>query len=229
MRHSSQLIDFPYAEPMKEKEEESVYYWWWRYLKKATGPINPDFGDVSGDDFYSWWSSPAPIDDGRKKAVLGREKWRSTYLFANPEKRWVFTRVKKPLPKDAYTDPTILILTVPLDEPSAYLIDRFKAIIDTFKEEHEPGERAARHSQARYPVFGQPNVTALKNTLAIYDYRIANPDKPLWEALMVLPQYKTNKIDTTLKSKYSVLASRYMKKAKILISNAAQGRFPDIN
>lgn len=55
-----------------------VYYWWWEYLKRHTGYLQTcaegggefeslyqDFGDVRGDDFWEWWTSQAPKDDGR--------------------------------------------------------------------------------------------------------------------------------------------------------------------
>ncbi len=244
MRHSSQLIDFPYAEPIKGDEESSVYYWWWMYLKRATVPINPDFGDVSGDDFWEWWSSPAPIQDERKPARQDKHKWRSVYLFANPEKQWTFTRVKKPLPENAYTDPTVLILTVPLDEPDAYLIDRFKAYLDTMRERlpgwestwdeerqelvwpDRRGVRAARSSQAKYPVIGQPNVKALKKTLLAYDMKIAG-GMTLWQIGYALDDsYDTSCVAD--RNTLSVIASRYIKKAKAMINNAAAGRFPDV-
>jgi len=245
MRKSSQLIDFPYAEPIHGKEEESVYYWWWMYLKRATGPIHPDFGDVSGDDFWAWWAGAAPSDDDRKPAFNGRDKWRSVYLFANPQKRWTFTRAKEPLPEDAYTDPTVLVLTVPLDEPDSYLFERFKAYIGTFKdrlltdegmvwdEEDEEfvsperrGVRAARSSQARYPVIGQPNVKALKKTLLAYDMKMAG-GMTLWQIGYALDDsYDTSCVAD--RNTLSVIASRYIKKAKAMINNAAAGRFPDV-
>ncbi len=240
MRHSSQLIDFPYAEPVKGHEENSVYYWWWMYLKRATVPIHPDFGDVSGDDFWAWWSGPAPSDDGRKPAFNGRDKWRSVYLFANPQKRWSFARAKEALPEDAYTDPTVLVLTVPLDEPDSYLFERFKAYIGTFKgrqnvgdiDEDDLGEgdrrgiRAARSSQARYPVIGQPNVKALKKTLLAYDIKMAG-GMTLWQIGHALDDsYDTSCVAD--RNTLSVIASRYIKKAKAMIKNAAAGRFPDV-
>lgn len=259
------LIDFPYLPPtMASNIEDSVYYWWWAYLKRHEGYIRTcgangegecsalyeHFGDVRGDDFAAWWKEPAPFNDQRRPAWGGQEKYRGTYLFANLEKKYPFVRVKQPLPDEAYTDPSVLILQVPLDEPDADLIKRFKAYIDTFKsrlngDEVEDegfdedknlvfktrrGVRAARSSEARYPVFGQPNTEALKKTLMVYDLR-KNSDMTLWQIANELDQckgyYNLNEADD--RNTLSVIASRYVKKAKAMINNAAAGRFPDVN
>lgn len=212
-----------------------------------------DFGDVSGDDYKEWFRSHAPVDDGRRKALHGADKWRGVYLFAEPEKKYPFIRIKGPLPEEAYTDKAVLLLQVPTDEPKSELVERFKAYIETFSTSPElenedktdrRGVRAARSSQARYPVIGQPNVAALALTLQVYDYRlamtIANPDMSLWEMWLALNPHLSREIDPKYLSPEKVLniplkkatwtatVSRYCKKAKAMIDNTGRGRFPDI-
>lgn len=251
------MISFPYKPPTNtENMKNSVYYWWWMYLKrnKEYGPasdLHSDFGDVSGDDFWAWWRSEAPADDGRRPAFSGFDKWRSVYLFADPEKKYPFVRIKEPLPEEAYTDDSVLLLQVPLDEPDSELFRRFVAYVDTFKERYQAnrgdetkdrrGIRAARSSEARYPVVGQPNVAALETTLKVYDYRLANPDLTLWEIWLALNPYLANKLIPkprnefntrsipNIKMSWAAGVSRYIKKAEAMIRNAGLGRFPDLS
>ena len=238
------LINFPYSPPtITEDVKVSVYYWWWEYLKRHSGyqttceqngqaeysKLYADFGDVRGGDFWEWWKSDAPIDDNRKPALGGQENWRGVYLFAEPERPYEFVRIKEPPPIEAYTDKRVLLLQVPMDEPVISLMNRFRAYLDTFSlmgDEDRRGDRAARSSQARYPVVGQPNVKALKATLTAYDLRQSG--KKLWEITDALypNEYDTN--ESSDKNQMNVIANRYIKKTNAMINNAAQGRFPDI-
>ena len=252
MRQGNGLIEFPYPAAI---DKSSVYYWWWKYLKRNTeyGPDHKlwdDFGDVSGEDYKAWFCSAAPIDDGRRKATHGADKWRGVYLFAEPEEKYPFIRIKEPPPEEAYTDRSVLLLQVPTNAPKADLVERFKVYIDTFStcpelEDEDKtdrrGVRASRSSQARYPVVGQPIVLALEKTLAVYDFRLANPNMSLWEIWLALnpnmgrmidPKYLTPEevlgIPLT-KASWTAAVSRYCKKAKAMIDNTGHGRFPDLS
>jgi hypothetical protein len=109
-----------------EAHTPSVYYWWWQYLKRNEGYIQTchdggqgpcselysDFGDVRGDHFATWWRA------------------KGKYLFAEPDKKYEFKRVTKPLPDVAYSDDSVMIVQVPLGEPSTALIAQFKDLLD---------------------------------------------------------------------------------------------------
>jgi hypothetical protein len=71
-----------------------------------------DFGDVRGDHFATWWRA------------------KGKYLFAEPDKKYEFKRVTKPLPDVAYSDDSVMIVQVPLGEPSTALIAQFKDLLD---------------------------------------------------------------------------------------------------
>lgn len=123
--------------------------------------------------------------------------------------------------------------------------------MDTFKERYQAnrgdetkdrrGIRAARSSEARYPVVGQPNVAALEKTLKVYDYRLANPELTLWEIWLALNPYLANELIPKPKNAFKIRSipnikmswaagvSRYIKKAEAMIRNAGLGRFPDLS
>lgn len=225
--------DFPYLPPFTGRKErpthkrfweKSVYYWWWEYLKRngQYGPDHPlfsDFGEIH-THFVHWWSE------------------KGEYLFANAEKRYEFKRVTEPLGESVFSDDSVMIVQVPLDEPVTSLKKRFGSLLDAMTQvELEQGERAARSSTARYPVVGQPNVDALKKTLAVYDlWLIRKPEgKALWEIWLELNPYLQADLDRKpenapdIKMSWAAGVSRYIKKAKAMINNAAAGRFPDIN
>lgn len=96
------------------------------------------------------------------------------------------------------------------------------------------GFQYAKHSQAKYRFIGQPNLKAIRTTLEIYDYRLANPDMTLWEIGNSSPRIDDKlKLEngdegSTLTDKKYVLAStvsRYLRKAKSYIEAAGRGCF----
>jgi hypothetical protein len=81
-------------------------------------------------------------------------------------------------------------------------------------------------------VTGQLNFHALQLMLKVYDLRLAEPKTPLWRIALrpnlfrleqgteAPPPDKMNVVSATL--------SRHLKKAKAIIANVGEERFPDI-
>jgi hypothetical protein len=248
MKNETGNVDYPYTPPTVDELglnpiftslgwdevgetdwKESVYYWWWEYMKrnKEYGPGHPlweDFGDIN-TDFREWWIA------------------KGEYLFAEPRRMYTFKRVSEPISEEVYTDPNVMIVQVPLDQPVTELRQLFASYLDAFHTGDEPqqGIRAARSSQARYPVVGQPNVPALEKTLAVYDYRLKNNKMSLWEIWLALNPNMGRMIDPKCltpeevldipltKASWTAAVSRYCKKAKAMIDNTGHGRFPDLS
>ena len=59
----------------------------------------------------------------------------------------------------------------------------------TVSEHHtgEVGRQYAKKSQAKYQFKGQPNISALKTALLVYDTAKDNPKMKLWEIGKMLP------------------------------------------
>lgn len=229
---------FPYQHPTfgtknRPKPEsawkKSVYYWWWAYLKRndeylaccAKGgkgklaKTYADFGDVRGNDFKAWWTN---------------EK-RGERLFAEPSAE-DSVRVLQ-AGEMASGDAGTLVLSFPLSLPKKYLEKRFKEILAT-QNKRGQGKQLARESKALYKINGQPKIEAIKATLGIYDYRLANPQMKLWDIGNSSPHIsKILKIEAgdsvpTVRDKKIVLAStvsRYIRKAKSYIKATGNGFF----
>lgn len=256
--------------PQPHPYKHVVYYWWWEYLKRHTGYLQTcadgggefeslyqDFGDVRGDDFWEWWTSQAPQDDGRMDRSMsfwvsnGRREdrsvinlWRGLYLFAEPVRPHPLV-VKLEQPPDAalFSDPDVVVLKVPIDLPDGEIYQRLEFFVRRAREKRgEPeilddsqtgerrGQRIANQSQARYPVINTPKIDFLKTALSVYDYRQVS-DLPLWkigvELNLITPDDPKN-ISPDEKNTSAATVSRYLKKAKAMIKNAGLGRFPDI-
>jgi len=229
---------FPFRGPMfgtkaKPKpigyQTRSVYFWWWEYLRRndayaralETGRLGrfatvaQDFGDVRNSTFPEWW------------------KARGVELFAEPEAVTSVTVLNGTDPLPDRSDPDLLIFVIPKNLPKTHIIQRFTALV----QKHHKGRAGVKYnvrSRAKYPVQGQPNVHALETALAVFDMRRASPDMPLWEiasVLKLLPKQRLSATDTpsARRDKKNVLAasaSRYLKRARLMIDNAGLGVFP---
>lgn len=238
---------FPYQHPTfgyknRPKPEsawkKSVYYWWWAYLKRNAdyvaccenggkgkmSALYADFGDVRGDDFKEWWTQ-----DGR-----------GVRLFAEPRAEDSF----RVLQKDEVVagDSGTLVLSIPLNLPKKFLEQHFRKLLKIYHEgldvqpkgDDKRGHQYAKHSQAKYRFTGQPNLKAIRTTLEIYEYRLANPDMTLWEIGNSSPRIddklklaNSDGVSELVDKKY-VLAStvsRYLRKAKQYIEATGRGYF----
>jgi hypothetical protein len=208
----------------------TVYYWWWAYLRKnsdyieccelaGSGPISglyKDYGDVRSDNFKDWWTSEG----------------RGIRLFGEPVAEEF---VRKLRPGDLVpSDDGLLTLVFPLDLPARHLQARFNLLL---KQHHtgKKGIQAAKISRAKYRFEGQPNVPALKLSFQVYEYRLANPTKALWEIGNEMPGViRTQKIKAgddqyTKDQKKKALAatvSRYIRRAKESIDRVGRGLSP---
>lgn len=153
--------------PQPHPYKHVVYYWWWEYLKRHTGYLQTcvdgggefeslyqDFGDVRGDDFWEWWTSQAPTDDGRMDRGLsfwasnGRREdrsainlWRGLYLFAEPVRPHPLV-VKLEQPPDAalFSDPDVVVLKVPIDLPDGEIYQRLEFFVRQAREKRDEPE-----------------------------------------------------------------------------------------
>lgn len=212
--------------------QRSVYYWWFEYLRrnedyrqtcesKGNGPchqVYEDFGDVFVVDFKTWW----------------RTDERGARLFAEPPARSIEV---VPAGTNLKTDnPELLTLQVPLNLPITHLVQRFREIVS----KHHDGRRGVRRSsksQALYQVSGKVDVQFLQTALQVWDARKADPKKPLWQIandlrlgskLNLLKENEIAANSPTVKDKKNILAataSRYIRKAELLIREVGQGRF----
>ena len=208
----------------------SVYYWWYEYLRRNTDykktcdqqgkggkcvKLYESFGNVHKGDFKSWWSS------GDRGAML----------FANPPTPSI-TVIKSGELHDEVVAGNNLVLNVPLNLPVNHLVRNFRKLLA----KHHTGKRGhtqARMSEAMFTPRGKIDVGFLEIALLVWDERIANPKKPLWQIAQdvgIAGKHKLKSTDTPMESrdKRNVLAamtSRYYKKACLMIDATSKGKF----
>ena len=217
------------VEKSQERFKNSVYYLWWEFLRRSEAykkccesggkgklmKIYQEFGDIFATDFKTWWQTNE----------LGSN------LFAEhlPPK---FQPIKV-IPDEAIMN-QVMLLQVPMALPKRLLMSEFQNLLNT----HHAGKRGRRNnisSTARYPVTGHIDTDALQKCLRVYDMKIANPKMPLWQITQECKAIKreafietgdTQAIITNKKLILANTASRLIKKAKLIIKNTEQGKFP---
>ncbi len=230
-KKSSQQRHFPYQHPTfgrgsKKKHEDA----WWYYLKHNEEYIKTceksgkgslfklyeDFGDVRSDYFKNWWSSDS----------------RGGNLFSDPPAQETLRIV----PKDEIgsLDEDLLLMSVPLNLPKKFLLQRFRTLLAE-KHKEERGKQYAKRSKATYQFKGQPNIDALMTALNALDRKRRVPTMKLWELGQFLPQFKHlykeyikngTPLDTRDKKLIEATVSRYIKKASLSVDNTSRGMFP---
>jgi len=222
--------------------KSSVYFYWWEYLRRHEGyrqcclnagkgefaTLYADFGNIHAhDDFWQWWSKEAHSE-----------------LFCEPPSRPINV-----LDENSRLEPTLfhdtLVLTVPLEVRTAYLVARFRTVL----REHALKARAARSiSRARYPVATKPVLTSLHQHLTVYDAHRANPSLKLYELYDLVESdaglYVSERVEgetvaelrklglryddvlRTVRQRKANLVRRHLRIAEQYIHNAGLGQFP---
>ena len=149
--------------------QNSVYYYWWEYLRRHDGyrrtclkggkgryaKLYADFGDVhASDNFWAWWT-------------------KHQHLFCEPPGR----RIKECL-LNTHSGTDDLVISVPLEVRSVYLVRMFRNIL---KENAERVQAARSKSRAIYPVYAKPILSALHTSLVVWDMRKQHPAAKLHE------------------------------------------------
>lgn len=149
----------------------SVYYYWWEFLrcseayrkccekggKGKLSKIYDDFGDVFQegenelDTFWNWWTSKHPVSGER----------RGQTLFAEPPARRVIEASSNESP-----GADTLIIEVPLELRTAYLINQFRKLLSDYDKR---AKTAQAKSRALYPVEVKPVLQALHTALVVYN------------------------------------------------------------
>jgi hypothetical protein len=182
-----------------------------------------DFGDIYAQEFKAWWKADE----------------RGARLFAEPVKQTIqLLKVGSSVEKRHYRN---IVLEVPLDFPSTYLVKRFKEILDRY----HTGKRGMKYSgsdksNAQYIVTSERiDVEFLRTALRVWDTRKANPKMSLVELAIEakLPFSQSLKLDgdgkvmnskdqTKIKASVAATVSRFLRKADNIIRNVGKGAFP---
>jgi hypothetical protein len=213
-----------------------VYYWWFQYLRRnadykvtcegqGDGPcaaLYLDFGDVHAVDFKTWWED------------------KGAFLFAELPRQSIQIIDSGHQIGDDDQGQLSLLLKVPLNLPVAHLVKRFREIVS----KHHTGKQGRRHdakSGARYPTGGKIDIGFLRISLQVWDIRMAEPDKPLWEIAndlklvsrlnLLKPDEINKRGDPAVIDKKNILAataSRHIRRVKEMIDATSKGKFPHL-
>lgn len=209
----------------------SVYYWWFEYLRRNVDYLETcerggvgkcsdvfgHFGDVRSIDFKTWWT------EGDRGAVLFAEPPTPTIRVISPG-GGEQTGIQR--------ENTVLI-EVPLDLPITYLVRNFRQVVSKVHEGRK-GRRQSAASRAMYVPTGRIDVAFLETALSVWDARNDNPKTPLWQIAQDLRLGGVNRLKDSdspsealdKKNVLAATASRYYRKASLLIHNAGEGTFP---
>ena len=186
-----------------------------------------DYGDVRSDDFRAWW---------------GGSTQRGAYLFAEQEKELSVRKIDAVEEIGESWGDDVLVVAVNMNEGRRYLQKKFAELL----EKHHEGKRGRKsmrtvNSTSRYPLHRNFSKHNLKRMIAVYDAVTQNTERPLalqqpqWklgEELKLVPVAMPHKHDNLydIKDKRRTMqmtVSRYMKDARAIIANTANGTFPN--
>lgn len=234
------LRHFPFQHPLFGRKNQSEsgqgvknspYYWWWEYLRRSdayrktceAGAIGKnrtlfdDFGDVFSVGFKAWWTTG---DHGAN-------------LFANSSPN---DSVKVLQIGDLVAEKSdLLVIQIPLGLPRKFIEKKIRDILNV----NHKGKRGVRRimvGDAKYKLTRQALPEVLELRLRLYDERLANPKKTLWElGIELMPVFQMEQVttrggkpylDPSLKNEISATVSRHLKEAKKTIKNVEKGIFP---
>lgn len=216
------------------KAKGSLYEAWYRSIKlspylaaaKETGLISSDglfemhhaFGDLSGTTFESWWVS--------KGYELFREKGD-------------YAKISVCEDQSGSAIPNTLLLEIPLNVSPATLKLQFDDLLEKHHEHYKKFDRLQHNSTAMLRMHATKFSSASINMyLDVYEkwQELLTVDSSvnlytLGELMNLNPQQtvKQSDLPAEVKDKHqkmSLTVSEYLKKAKNLIANASDGRFP---
>jgi hypothetical protein len=209
----------------------SVYYWWFEYLKRnddyrktclnsgkgECSKLYEHFGDVHAMNFKEWWFK----DD------------RGEILFAEPPTptiRLIDTEIAK---QGELQRENTIVLQIPLDLPINFLVKNFRDVLSR-QHKGKRGKRQSLSSRSMFQAKGKIDVAFLEIALMVWDAKTTNPRKPLWEIAQELGiagihKIKSGDAPAVISDKKNILAataSRYYRKASLMIKRTAEGTFP---
>lgn len=222
-------------------QQRSPYYWWWAYLrrnqdyldcceKSGEGPLAglyADFGDVRSDSFRAWWGGKLQ----RGAMLFGEDRIPTRLTRLNSKDDWL----------DQWEPSEIAVLAVNLTIGKRKLQGYFANFLrETSQRKQGRPALAKVKSTSKYPLHRNTDQHNLRVMLEVYDAWTANLTLPksqretMWmigERLKVVPSAMPKKGDTPKDraDRQNVMAnavSRYHARARKIIANTAEGRFP---
>ena len=222
-------------------QQRSPYYWWWAYLRKNAdylaccerggvgelATLYADFGDVRSDDFRTWWGAPNNKGD---------------YLFAEEPLELSVQKIDAAAEMNKRWGCNVLFVAINMDLGRRHLQKKFA---DLLQVAHK-GKRGRKSLQtavstARYPLHRNFTQHNLRVMLDVFDAVVANDAlpkvqrQPLWAigeklklVLRAMPDKWDNLYETRRKhATMTMTVSRYVKQARAIIANTANGQFPN--
>jgi hypothetical protein len=225
-------------------QQRSPYYWWWQYLRRNAdytaccekggegqqASLYADFGDVRNDNFHKWWT----------------EGDRGVNLFAEQPLSVKFGELDSKADwQPHWHKERVMVLAAPLTMSKRALKGAFAKLLDSRHTGNKSGRpslaKLKEVSTARYQLEHNYTISGLMTTLAVYDLWLENQTKPkaerltLWEIGKALNINKAAVKDAESSQSADRLVgrnvlgatvSRYVKQARAMIENAAEGKFP---
>jgi hypothetical protein len=225
-------------------QQRSPYYWWWAFLRRNTdylacctaggkgalAGLHEDFGDVLNDNFHSWWTTQE----------------RGVRLFAEQPLTVKFGELEMAAEWQPHWDKQdVMVIAVPLTVSKRTLKGAFARLLEQRHTGHKSGRPALAAmkevSTAKYKMERNYTIRSLQTTLAVYDLWLLNQQRSGKDKLTLWEIGRESKINSTAikdavsdsthdrlvgRNVLGATVSRYVKQAKAIIANTAQGKFP---
>ena len=204
------------------KKEASWFYWWYEYLKRHKGYRNcckrkghgaysglyRRFGNIHRVPFDRWWPDHEWLFYGLDFVAVYHHRLKELFYWEG-------------------IAPNVL-LEVDLRWPKRQIQKEFNELLRKLHSGRR-GRPKWNDAACDYPLYCRPDVRSLEKMLKIYDLR-ENTDLTLWEIgekLNLNPsEMSAGKDDKDRRRVMTALVSRYLRHAKIIISNTGKGIFP---
>ena len=219
--------------------ENSVYYYWWAFLRlnkayrdccdqAGRGPLKElykDFGDVRNGqrtldefgEFKAWWSEEI--------STKGEKKLRCEYLFAEPRRTDFIEVISKP--RDHLDTTHHLYLSIPLRGDLQETLEELRSTIAPKFADYR--NQNGHFSRALYKIHETPDTNLLYHILQTRLAKEKNPEIDHAELadLVGITINRSYENSGNLERDKRRRVNDYLDRAKALVHNVAQGRFPD--
>lgn len=214
--------------PTASNYQTSIFYFWFEFLKRSdresqSKQVQDDFGDVSEIQFMDWWFDIGVDLFGcwelSDHAIVG-----VTSLEA----------------AQTALDGGRFLVGIDMSLPKSEIMKRLQTFVDN-RANNKVGRRSFKpDTDSRYSVKSKFDIKSLEKILEVYDFSIKYPHLTNWqmeEELFLIDKTSKDKdsvwrmgntpYELAIKHKIqTATVSRYLRHARNIIENVAQGVFP---
>lgn len=227
-----------------DEQQASPYYWWLQYVKRNTAYVEccEKGGNGLAAEFYADWGDVRNLTDGEKIHDWLEEC--GCDLFVEPG----VSTIANEADYKAVDHSRFMVIAYPVKvDGTAMTPQAIRQQLEIFLDEQFgklPNRAPDYWSAARYRIHGRPDPRKLKEQLAVYDLKNAEPNLELWQigerllqegTLSIGESHRTDGVHAKglfpaeiadRRKMMTTTVRRYFESAKAIISNSTGKVFP---